>query len=82
MFGSIKTISIETFDERYAAMTEVAAAATTAAIADVRLYGVDSLWYRDFNDTKPPEFDRTQDLIAAMRCIFDVEGCFYTCSCL
>ena len=36
--------------------------------------------YREFNNTKPPEFDGTQDLIVVMRWISDIEGCFYTCS--
>ena len=39
------------------------------------------LLYREFSNTKPPEFDGTQDPIAAMRWISDIEGCFYTCSC-
>ncbi|XP_052621371.1 uncharacterized protein LOC122195016 [Lactuca sativa] len=29
---------------------------------------------------KPPEFDGTQDPVAAMRWISDIEGCFFTCS--
>ena len=37
--------------------------------------------FREFSNTKPPEFDGTQDPIAAMRWIADIEGCFYTCSC-
>ena len=36
--------------------------------------------YRLFSNTKPLKFDGTQDLIAAMRWISDIEGCFYTCS--
>ena len=33
MFGPIKTTQIETFNERYAAVTKVDAAASTAAVA-------------------------------------------------
>lgn len=74
-FGSMKTTLIEVFDERYAAVTEV------AAVAAARPQGGDSLLFREFSNTKPPEFYRTQDPIAAMRWISDVEGCFYTCLC-
>ena len=81
MFGDIKTTLIETFDERYAALTEAVAAAATAAVAAARPQGGDSLLFREFSNTKPPEFDGTQDPIAAMRWIVDIEGCFYMCSC-
>ena len=37
--------------------------------------------YRDFDNTKPPNFDGIQDPIIAMRWLSDVEGCFFTCSC-
>ena len=40
MFGSIKTTLMETFDERYAALTEAAAAAATTAVAAARPQGV------------------------------------------
>ena len=80
MFGSIKTTLIETFDERYAALSEAAAAAATAAIAAARPQGGDALLFREFSNTKPPEFDGTQDPVAAMRWISDIEGCFFTCS--
>ena len=39
MFGSIKTTLIETFDERYAALTDVVVAAATAAVAAARPQG-------------------------------------------
>ena len=81
MFGSIKTTLLETFDVRYAAVTEAAAAAATTAVAAARPQGGDSLLFWEFSNTKPPEFDGTQDPIAAMRWIADIEGCFYTCSC-
>ena len=36
--------------------------------------------FHEFNHMKPPEFDGTQDPIAGMRWISDIEGCFYTWS--
>lgn len=80
MFGSIKTTLIETFDERYTALSEAAVAAATTAIAATRPHGGDVLLFQEFSNTKPPEFDGTQDPIAAMRWISDIEGCFFTCS--
>ena len=80
MFGSIKTTLIETFDERYAALSDAAVAAATAAVAAARPHGGDVLLFREFSNTKTPEFDGTQDPIAAMRWILDIEGCFFTCS--
>ena len=59
MFGSIKTTLMETFDERYAALTEAATAAATAAVAAARPQGGDLLLFREFSNTKPPEFDGT-----------------------
>ena len=59
MFGSIKTMLIETFDEHYAALSEAAVAAATATIAAVRPQGGDALLFREFSDTKVPEFDGT-----------------------
>ena len=67
IFGSIKTTLIEKFDERYVVVTETAAAATTPAVAAARPQGVDSLLFHEFSNTKPPNFDGTQDLISAMR---------------
>ena len=81
MFGSIKTTLIETFDERYVALSDVAVAAATAAVAAARPHGGDVLLYLECSNTKPPEFDWTQDLIVAMWWISNTEGCFYTCSC-
>mgnify|MGYP001548718039 CR=1 FL=1 len=81
MFRSIKTMLIETFDERYAGLTDVAVVAETAVVATARPQGGDSLLYREFSNTKPPEFDGTQDLIVVMRWISDIEGCFYTWLC-
>ena len=40
MFGSINTTLIETFDERYATLTDAAFAAATVVVAAARLQGV------------------------------------------
>ena len=66
MFRSIKTMLIEIFDERYIVVTEATAAAATVALAAARPQVGDSMLFRQFSNTKPPEF----------------EGCFYRCSCL
>jgi len=83
MFGSIKTVMVEHFDERYAALAETVAAAATSAVTAAGVGGGASraFQYRDFDNTKPPKFDGTQDAIRAMRWLSDVEGCFFTCSC-
>ena len=83
MFGSIKTVMVEYFDERYAALAETAAAAATSAVTAAGVGGGAgrAFQYRDFDNTKPPTFDGTQDAIRAMRWLSDVEGCFFTCSC-
>ena len=57
MFGSIKTTLMETFDEPYAVVTEAAAAATKTAVAAARPQGGDSLLFREFSNTKPPEVE-------------------------
>ena len=80
MFGSIKRTLIETFVEHYAAVTETAVVAATASLVVARPRRGDLLWYREFTNMNPSKFDGTQDPIAAMRWISDVEGCFYTCS--
>ena len=59
MFGSIRTTLIETFDERYAAVMEAVTAVATVAIAAARPHGGDSLLFREFSNTKPPEFGWT-----------------------
>ena len=78
MFESIKTTQIETFDECYAIVTEVVAAAPVAA---ARVGSVRVLQYWYFDNTKPPTFDRVQDPIITFMWLSDVEGCFFTCSC-
>ena len=74
MFRSIKTTLIKTFDEQYAAVTEAVAAAATPVVAATRPRGGDSLLFREFSNTKPPDFDGTQDLRSAMRWIGNTEG--------
>ena len=61
MFGSIKTVMVEYFDERYAALTETAAVASTSAVTAAGVGGgADRAFqYRDFDNTKPPTFDGT-----------------------
>ncbi|XP_023771156.1 ras-related protein SEC4-like, partial [Lactuca sativa] len=89
LFGSVKTTLIEAFDKRYVVVTEEAAAAATtavataptAAVAAARPQGGNSLLFQEFRKTEPPEFDGNQDLMAAMRWIYDIEGRFYTYSC-
>ena len=73
LFGSIKTAMVEYFDERYAALTETAAAAAVVAAWGGAGRGFQ---YRDFDNTKPPTFDGVQAPIVSMRWLSDVEGCF------
>ena len=82
MFGSIKTVMVEYFDERYAALAETAASAAGSAV--IAAGGGGAGWgfqYWDFNNTKPPAFDGTLDAIRDLRWLSDVEVCFFTCSC-
>ena len=69
MFRSIKTVMVEYFDERYAALAETAAAAATSAVTAAGVGGGADMafQYRDFDNTKPPTFDGTQDAIRALR---------------
>ena len=82
MFGSIMTAMVEYFDDRYAALAEVVAATITTSVSATGLGTGRVFQYRDFDNTKPPTFDGTQDPIVAMRWLFDVEVCFFTCYCL
>ena len=77
MFGSIKTIVIELFDDWYVVLSKASAATTTTVVAVVGIRGERSLWYLDFNYTKPSEFDEAKDLIVEVRSLSNVEGCFY-----
>ena len=77
MFESIKTTMIETFEECYVVTAEASIAATTAVVAAVTPQGGDSLWYREFINTKPPNLNKAKDPISMMGWIYDVEGYFY-----
>lgn len=77
MFGSVKTIMIELFDERYVVVTKAATAATTVVIA-TGLQGRGKIQYHDFTNLKPLEFDSVKDPITSIRWIFYVEGYFFT----
>lgn len=81
VFGSIKIVVIEMFDDRYATIIKVADVAATVVVATMRPHGEDAMQYLEFNNMKPLEFDGVQDPFASMRWITDVEGCFYICSC-
>ena len=67
MFGSINTAMVEYFDERYAALVAAAAATSAVTVAGVRGGADRAFQYRDFDNTKPPVFDGTQDASMAMR---------------
>lgn len=70
------------FDNHFVDVTDVVATAVTIVVDSVGPPGGGSVSYRDFNNTKPREFDRTRGLIVAMIWISNVEGCFYTWACL
>ena len=64
------------FDDRYDALSEAVATPATISVAAV---GISTRWlfqYRDFNNTKPQNFDGIQDLIMSVRWLSDLEGCF------
>lgn len=82
MFGSIKTELISIFDEWYVVVASIAAATATSIIDVTALLREKEMPYMEFNNTKPPEFEGVMDPIVAMRWISNVEGCFYTCTCL
>ena len=82
MFCSIKTAIIDLFDERCATLTEVADVVATVVVVAAGIGGERTFRYQDFENTKPLVFDGFWDPISAMRWLSDVEGCFFTCSCL
>lgn len=57
LFGSIKTVMMKYFDDRYVALTEDVVAPATTAVAAVGVRGEQSFQYRDFDNTKPMVFD-------------------------
>ena len=77
-----KVAMMEYIYDRYATLSEVVVAATSATVAAVGAQGEKDFQYLDFDRTKPPKFDGVLDPIVAMRWLSDVEGCFFTCSCL
>ena len=81
MFGTIKTELISFFDEWYTVVTGTTVVTTTIFVAAETSFGEKEMPYREFNNTKPPEFNSVRDTIVSMRWISDVEGCFYTSAC-
>ena len=81
MFGSIKTVMMEFFNDRYATIAETAAIAASAAMAAAGVGTGRAFQYRDSNNTKPPTFDGIHKSIMAMRWLYNVDGCFFTFSC-
>ena len=74
VFGSIKTVMIKSFDERYAFVSETATTVATATIVDTGVQGRGLIQHQDISNTKPLEFHGVKDLIVAIRWIYDVEG--------
>lgn len=80
LFGSIKISMLTLFDDRDATLFEVVVPATTTTVVVAEVRGERSFHYQDFNNIKLPMFNGVQDPIIAMRWLFDVAGCFFTCS--
>ena len=80
MFGSIKTVVIELYDDHYATLSDVVVVATVV-VSTAGIQGERYFQYWDFNYTKPPKFDKVEDPILAIRWLSNVEGCLFTCSC-
>lgn len=74
IFGSIMTKLIAMFDKWYAAVAPTSASITTASIVAIALPKEKEIPYREFNNTKPSEFEGVRDSSVAMRWISDVEG--------
>lgn len=69
------------FDEWYIVVANTVAAATTVVVVAAASPRGKEMPYREFNKTKPREFDAVRDPVVVMRWISDVEGSFYTCAC-
>ena len=82
MFRPINTAMVEYPKERYVALSEVVVATATVTVAAAGISTGRAFQYRDFDNMKPPTFDRAQGPIIAMRWLSDIQGCFFTCSCL
>lgn len=74
LFRTIKTKIINLFDKQYDAIDSTASATTIAAIAATTSSGDKGMSYREFNNTKPLEFDGVRDPITTIRWISNVEG--------
>lgn len=81
VLGFTKITIIKMLDECSVVILVAAVTTITTVIAAARHQG-GMVEYRDFSNTKPLEFDRFKDPIISMSCLFDVHGCFITCSCL
>ena len=57
LFGSIKTAMMESFDDRYATLAEMAATIATSAVVVAGGGAGRGFLYRDFDNTKPRTFD-------------------------
>ena len=68
------------FDDKYVALSETAVAAATAVVTATRIGAGRVFQYRDFDNMMPPNFDGVQHPIIAIRWMYVVEGCFFTCS--
>ncbi|XP_023736154.1 uncharacterized protein LOC111884055 [Lactuca sativa] len=64
---------VEYFNDQYAALTEVAVAASTTTIVAARVRGERALQYQEFNNTKPPVFNGVQDPIIAMSTLVELQ---------
>lgn len=81
MFRTIKTELIALFDERYVVVSSTASATTKVFDAAATSSREKEKRYREFYNTKPPEFNGARDPIVSMMWISDMEGCFYTSAC-
>lgn len=75
LFRTFKTQLIALFDEWYFDVASiVVATAATVVVVTAASPGDKEMPYREFNNTKPPQFNSVRDLITTMRWISDVEG--------
>lgn len=65
MFGFVKIVMIELFEERYATVSE-----PVVVVDATRFHGRGMMRYRDFSYMKSPEFDGVKDLIVSIRGYF------------
>ena len=72
----------ELFDYHYAALIEAVAPATIMVVSAMGIRRERSFHYRDFNNTWSSKSDGVKDPIVVMKWLYDVEGLFFTCSCM